>query len=334
MFILLGISILLAALLGFNSVAALITAVLWRVAGRLTSKWQATTRARVIFWLRILPAALGAVFVLILLAPAYLQLEPRSTNETVSLKLGILACASALGIGLAVFRGLAAWRATARLAADWLAHSQPISIPQAGIPAYRIEHRFPVIAIVGVWQPRLFVGEKVFESLTPDEIAAAVEHELGHLATRDNLKRALLRACTDLMLIVPSGQALDIAWTAASESAADEHAARQGRTVALDLASALVKISRMIPAGTGPAMPAGSFFVSDDKSLGVTSRVRRLLELASGEGKLAVAEPFIANPEVWTSLGVLFVLVAIIRSNPQVLSTVHNLMERVVTFLS
>lgn len=334
MFILLGISLLLAALLVFNSLAALFTALLWRVAGGFTSQWQAITRARVIFWLRILPAVLGGAFVLILVAPAYLQLEPRSTNETVSLKLGIIAFASALGIGLAVIRSIGAWRATARLAADWLAHAEPVSVPQAGIPAYRIEHRFPVIAIVGVWQPKLFIGQKVFESLTPDEISAAVEHELGHLATRDNLKRALLRACTDLMLIVPSGKALDVAWTAASESAADEHAARQGGRMALDLASALVKISRIIPAGTGPAMPAGAFLVSDDKSIGVTSRVRRLLELASGERHLEIAEPLIAHPEVWASLGLLFVLVVIIRSNPQILSTVHSLLEYVVTFLS
>lgn len=334
MFILLGISILLAALLGFNSLAALFTAALWRIAGGFTRHWTALTQARVFFWLRVLPTGLGAAFVLILVAPAYLELEPRTTNESVSLKLGIMAFASALGIALAVIRSIAAWRATARLAADWLVHAERISIPQSGIPAFRIDHQFPVIAIVGVWRPRLFVGSKIFESLTPDEISAAIEHEIGHLAARDNLKRAWLRACTDLMLIVPCGKALDIAWTEASEAAADEHAARQGRTVALDLASALVKISRMIPAGAGPAMPAGSFLVRGQETLGVKARVRRLIQIASGESQPNVHEPLIANLAVWSSLAVLFLLAAITRTNPQVLTTVHSLMERVVSFLS
>ena len=334
MFILLGISILLAALLGFNSLASLFTAALWRIAGGSTRHWSASHQARVFFWLRVLPMALGASFVLIVVAPAYLELEPRTTDEIVSLKLGIIAFASALGIGLAVIRSIAAWRATARLAADWLAHAVPITVPRSGIPAFRIDHRFPVIAIVGVWRPRLFIGGQIFDSLTADEISAAVEHEIGHLSARDNLKRALLRACTDLRLVVPCGRALDLAWTEASESAADEHAARQGRTVALDLASALVKISRMIPAGAGPAMPAGSFLVRAEETLGVKARVRRLIQIASGESQPNVHEPLIANLEVWSSLAVLSVLVAITRTNPQVLTTVHSLMERVVSFLS
>jgi Zn-dependent protease with chaperone function len=334
MFILLGISILLAALLGFNSLASLFTAALWRIARGFTSRWTAVTQARVLFWLRVLPTGLGAVWVLVLVAPAYLQLEPRTTTEGVSLKLGIIAFASGLGIALAVARSIAAWRATARLRADWLAHAEPISIPQAGIPAYRIEHQFPVIAIVGVWRPGLFVGGKIFDSLTAAEIAAAVAHETGHLAARDNLKRALLRACRDLMLIVPGGRALDNAWTESSESAADEYAARQGRTVALDLAAALVKISRLIPLGSRPAMPAGAFLVRDAETLGVKARVRRLIQIASGENRPAGPEPLVANLVAWASLGLLVSLVAMTISNPQVLATVHFLIEQVVSFLS
>src|ERR1700687_2708015 len=110
MFILLGISILLAALLGFNSLASLFTAALWRIAGGLTRHWTAVTRARVLFWLGMLPTGLGAACALILFSPAYLELEPRTTTEGVSLKLGIIAIASALGIGLAVIRSIAAWR--------------------------------------------------------------------------------------------------------------------------------------------------------------------------------------------------------------------------------
>jgi Zn-dependent protease with chaperone function len=333
MFILLGISVSLAALLTFNSLASLGTATLWRVAHRCTRPWSAAARARVLYLLRVLPATLGIACVLFLLAPAYLELEPRTTAERVSLKLAIIAFASAVGMTLAIIRAAAAWRATARLSADWLAHGEPISISRVAVPAYRIEHQFPVIAIVGVLRPRLFLGSQVFGSLTPAELSAAVEHEAGHLVAHDNVKRGLLRACRDATLILPCGRALDRAWAEASESAADEHAARKGRTVALDLASALVKVSRMIPAGAKPAMPAGAFLIGEESS-GVKTRVRRLIQLASSEGRTAVYEPLVTKLAVWLCFALVFSVLAIIQSNPNVLAAIHDLIERVVAFLT
>ncbi len=334
MFILLGVSVSLAALLTFNSLASLGTATLWRIAHRFTRHWSAPASARVLYLLRVLPATLGIACVLFLLAPAYLELEPRTTAERVSLKLAIIAFASAMGMALAIIRAVAAWRATARLTADWLAHGEPISVPQVAIPAYRIEHQFPVIAIVGVLRPRLFLGSQIFESLTPAELSAAVEHEAGHLVAHDNLKRGLLRACRDATLILPCGRALDRAWAEASESASDEYAARKGRSVALDLASALVKISRMIPAGAKPAMPAGAFLIGGEESSGVRTRVRRLIQLASSEGGTAVYEPLVNKLAIWICFASVFSILAIIQSNPQVLAAVHSLIERVVALLT
>ena len=334
MFILLGISVSLAALLTCNSVVSLGTATLWRIAHRFTRHWSAAANAKVLYLLRVLPITLGIACVLFLLAPAYLELEPRGTTERVSLKLAIIAFASATVMALAIIRAAAAWRATTRLTADWLAHGEPISVPQVAIPAYRIEHQFPVIAIVGVLRPRLFLGNQIFESLTPAELSAAVEHEAGHLVAHDNLKRGLLRACRDATFIFPCGGELDRAWTEASEAAADEYAARKGRKVALDLASTLVKISRMIPAGAKPAMPAGAFLIGDEESSGVITRVRRLIQLASSEGRTAVYDPLITKVAMWSCFAFVFSILAIIQSNPHVLAAVHNLIEQVVAFLT
>jgi len=88
MFILLGTSLFLTALLGFTSLAAVFTAMLWRSAARVVWFYRPIVQARIFFWLRLLPLLVGAAIVLILVAPAYLVLEPRATNETVSLKLG------------------------------------------------------------------------------------------------------------------------------------------------------------------------------------------------------------------------------------------------------
>jgi hypothetical protein len=197
-----------------------------------------------------------------------------------------------------------------------------------------IEHKFPIIAIVGVLRPKLFIARRVLESLTPDEVVAALAHESGHLATRDNFKRGLLRACRDALLIIPSGRSLDVAWAEASECAADEYAAREGRETALNLASALVKIARMIPGGARPTMPAGAFLLGDKDESGVKGRVRRLVQLASSDNSLQGGNGLLKRILCWASLASLTVLVAIVASAPMVLVTVHSLIERAVLFLA
>ena len=333
MFLLLGISILLASLLTVNSLASLSMAGAWRVVERFTRGWSAGTRARILFLLRIAPAALSMFVVVLFLTPAYLVHEPRATSEKVSVKLAALALVSLVGISLAAFRGLAAWRATQRLTADWKAHAELVWIDGIGTRAYLMEHTFPIIAIVGALRPKLFIARHVLAALTADEIAAALAHESGHLTTRDNLKRGLLRACRDLLLIIPCGRSLDGAWAEASECAADEYAAGQGRETALDLASALVKIARMVPGGARPAMPAGAFLLGDENSTGVKWRVRRLVQLAGSEARPQRQKGLFSSILFWISTASFAVLVTVVACTPLILLTVHALIERAVLFL-
>jgi hypothetical protein len=268
-----------------------------------------------------------------LLVPSYLAYEPRHTNEKVSFKLGILAFLSAVGLGLAIVRSLAAWRATTRLTADWLLHSERITLAGINIETFRIDHAFPVIAIVGVLHPRLFVASHVLEMLTPEEITASVAHENSHLSARDNLKRGLLRACRDALLIIPSGRSLDRAWSEAAEEAADESATRRAHDVALDLASALVKIARNIPNGARPAMPAGVFLVGDEEASGIKIRVRRLMELAAGAHSQTSGQEGFPKLLFWISIVSLLSLLVVVVNAPLVFSNVHVLIEHVVFVL-
>lgn len=332
MFEFLGISLLLAALLTFNSFASALTSGLWRVCRPLTSRWPAHTRARLIFVLRILPGLVAIFCGLFLLAPAYLTFEPRHTNETVSLKLGLLALLSAIGIGFAIFRSIAAWRATARLTADWLHEAEPIQIEGVKITTYRIDHAFPVIAIVGVVRPRLFIANQVLSLLSEEEIAAAIAHENGHLKARDNLKRGLMRASRDALLIVPTGRWLDGEWAEAAEEAADENAAQKGFGVALDLASALVKIARKIPKGARPTMPAGVFLIGDETA-GIKSRVRRLVELAQANRRPNMSRSSFVNSTIWTASIISLIGLACLFNSQTVLGSVHSLIEQAVHLL-
>jgi Zn-dependent protease with chaperone function len=330
MFELLGLSLLLAALLTFNSLASLIMTGVWRVASRFTTDWTAVSRARLLFSFRTLPAIVALLAVALLLVPSYLTFEPRQTTEPVSLKLGLLALLSASGIALSVYRGIATRRATAKLTSDWLQRGLSIEIKGIEIEAWRIAHTFPLIAIIGFLRPRLFIANQVLEILTPEEISAAVAHENGHLAARDNLKRGLLQACRDALFIIPSGRLLDRAWSEASEEAADENAARQGNNVALDLASALVKIARSIPEGARPTMPAGVFLLGEVETGGINSRVSRLIALAATEYRPASGRDIVARLCVWGPVTLLLTTLVIAASNPFLLSKVHTLIEHAV----
>ena len=177
-------------------------------------------------------------------------------TSIVSWKLGALATISAIGVGLAIWRGIRSWLATRSLLKDWLAASTPIELESINVPTFVLQHSFPIIAVVGAFRPRLFIANHVLESLSEEELAAAIAHEYGHLAAGDNFKRSVMRVSRAALLIIPCGRSLDRAWSEASESAADEHAAQQSSLVALNLASALVRIARMIPKGQRQVMPA------------------------------------------------------------------------------
>jgi len=334
MFELLGLSLLLAALLTFNSIASLVIAGVWRVAGKTTDGWTGAARARLLFSLRILPAVIAFLAVSLLLVPSYLAYEPRHTAESVSFKLGLLALVSATGIAVSIYRGIATHRATANLTSDWLRQGKPIKIPGIDIRSYEIQHQFPLIGIVGFLRPRLFIASQVLELLTPEEVAAAVAHENGHLAARDNLKRGLLQACRDILLIIPSGRLLDRSWSEASEEAADENAALMGNGVALDLASALVKIARIIPLGARPTMPAGVFLLGDEETKGVKSRVRRLLTLATSERRTGPHYDVLKSLSIWVPACVLLIAFVVAATNPYLLTKVHYLIEHAVSVLS
>ncbi len=75
--------------------------------------------------------------------------------------------------------------------------------------------------------------------LNTSELRSALRHELAHVRRRDNLKKLLLR-----LVVFPGMAALEVAWLQATEIAADD-AAVSTAGEALDLAAALIKLSRL-----------------------------------------------------------------------------------------
>ena len=332
MYQLLAICLALAAFLTVNAVASLILTGGWRLTGHWTARWSARTRAEILFALRIAPPVLALLAVGLFLLPAYFNYEPYATDEVVGLKLAVLAFVSAFGVLFAAVRCWRAVWATRTLRKEWLAAAREISLPGVAVPTFRLAHSFPVIAVVGTVKPRLFIAERVLDSLSQEELAAAIAHEQGHLKAHDNLKRGLLRACRDA-LILPWGGSLDRSWSETAEAAADECAARTSPQVALNLASALVRIARMVPSGPRAEVPVGAFLVGDE-TRGIKARVRRLIEIASTSSSHRPALFEVTRVAPVVLLAAAFLPAAILASNSHVLLSVHSFMEQVVSFLS
>jgi Zn-dependent protease with chaperone function len=334
LYLLLGTCLALSALLALNAFASALAGLLWRAVAPRVAGRPAAVRARLLFALRVSPPAFAAALVFALLLPAYLLYEPPYTDERVGTKLLLLAAASAAGVLLACWRVARTWLATRRLTRDWMRHAEPFAAEGARVPAYRIRHRFPVIAVIGVLRPRLFVASQIFDALTAGELSAALAHERGHVGARDNLKRAVLQAAQDaLLLLAPLGRALRREWQQESELAADEFAASADPDAALDLASALVKISRLIPAGARPTLPAGAHLLGEVED-GLSRRVRALLRLASSPGDALASRRLRALRPLKVALCLcLCAAVAPLLAHAGILNATHAAIESVVAHL-
>jgi Zn-dependent protease with chaperone function len=335
MYTFLGITLVLALLLTINATATMVAAGFGRICKPLLRRCSARTRAEILFVMRIGPPVIAIVAIAAFMIPSYLTHEPHTTDEYVSWKLGTLAGISAIGVALAISRGIRSWLATRSLLKQWLASSTPIEIDSINVRTFVFAHSFPIIAVVGALRPRLFIADQVLESLSHEELAAAIAHEYGHLAAHDNFKRSVMRISRAALLLIPCGRSLDRAWIDASESAADEHAAQQSSLVALNLASALVRIAKMIPKGQQQIMPASvSAFLANEDTPRVRVRVRRLVELAAADPRSLASSAPLIRLMPWVVLTVFVIISVMIESRPQVLASVHHFIEEVVKFLS
>ena len=320
----LGASLALAAFFATDVVASLVAMIVWRAARGDLDRVGARARAGGLFLLRVFPAAAASILVAGVFAPAFWRFEPRETGEMVGASLLAIAFVSAGLILGGLRRGWQASRATRRVVRGWSEGARPLVLPGVAIPAYAIRAEFPVVSLVGILRPRLFVSERVLQACTAEELAVMVRHECGHLASRDNLKRLVLRLCPNpLPLVSPCGE-LERHWQEACEEAADDYAARASAPSALALANALVRVARMAPARRAATAMLTWLYSGDS----IERRVKRLVASSPrGDSRatwLVTARALAAAPAVLT--------VAVLL-DPTLLHTVHHLIEVVVETL-
>jgi len=225
------------------------------------------------FWLvlRLLPAAASLAFVAVLFVPSYWRYEPRAV-EDLDITLAAIALAAVGVVVVAAMRAWTAWRRASERTRAWLEIARPIQAG-AGVPAYEVPIDAPMMALVGVFRPRLIVTRGVVDALTRDELRAGIAHEIGHLRAWDNLKRLAMRGAPDLLAATRAAALIEARWASAAEHAADRAAGGDGETRCA-LASALVKVARLAPLATPITEPISTLVDGGD----IASRVRRLLD--------------------------------------------------------
>ena len=263
-----GTTLALAWFMLFN---VAVTAAVALVSARLTRRERAASPG---FWLalRLAPAVLSAAFVAVLFLPSYWRYEPREV-EGFDVSLTLLAVVALTIIGTAAARGVLAWRRAERRTEAWMRVARTLSLPDTSMPAFAIDSDAPVMALVGIFRPRLLITRPVLDALTDEELRASVAHELGHSRAWDNLKRLAMCAAPDVLRATSAAYAIEQRWAVDSELVADRGAG-DSRDARCALASALVKVARLTPPAAFMAEPISTLMDGGD----ITARVRRLLD--------------------------------------------------------
>ena len=235
---------------------------------RLSGKRHPVRRvADLLFALRMFPLVAAAVITAAFTVPSFLLLEPRAIDEPlgeVPLVLGF--CGVALAVFGLVNAGLAV-RRSLRTVASWTNDAQPMKTT-ASVPVLRICRAVPAMTAAGIIRPKVLLSGAAESVLTNQELETALNHEIAHVRRLDNLKKLLLR-----FVAFPGMSDLESAWLEATEMAADD-AAVSSPGEALDLAAALIKLSRL-----GPFEPAADLTAALAHSPAevMNARVERLL---------------------------------------------------------
>ena len=268
--------------------------------------------ADLLFTVRMFPLMAAAAITTAFTVPSFLLLEPRATDEPL---IGMPLALGMCGVLLCIFgivNAAVAVRRASRTVSNWTSKAQSIASCEP-VPILRISPAVPAMTTAGIVHPKILLSGTAEAMLTGNELRTALNHELEHVRRRDNLKKLFLRA-----VAFPGMAALDAAWLEATEMASDD-AAVSSASDALDLAAALIKLSRL---GTvNPSADLTAALVHSSASF-MNARVERLI--AWSADRLAPARRF--SP--WYGLAAALATVAVFAvTYSQLLAEVHTATE-------
>ncbi len=270
-----------------------------------------------LFRWRLIPTA-GACAISLVGAIAFARFEPRTGLERTGFLLLWLAAMAVAVLFTAVVKTAAAHVATRRALRGWMTAEASTVLPGVPIPVSVVMSQFPIVAIVGILRPRMIVARSVLDACSPDEWRAIVAHELWHLRRRDNARRAMLAAVPDVLTWLPFSPRAGRQWYEAADHAADGAAARSLPAGRLHLASALLRVARLVPPNHPLAVMPGTALYRGEH---IEARVHRILD--------DPAVPLPARPPASLLISAaLLIGVCLLALHP-----IHELVETAVSYL-
>lgn len=290
MFAVRGIAVSFSIFVILYGALSLTVLLLWRRLWRYGQQHSARRSADLLFIARMLPFAVAAGATLALAVPSFLLLEPRAVNEPMGTVAVVLGCCGVVVVLAGTWKAVTALLRASRTIAQWSSQSHAIgsnSIDSISIESgdsvavLRISSAVPPLTAAGILKPSVWLSGAAEFVLTERELRTALRHEVIHLRHRDNLRKLLLR-----FVAFPGMVELESAWRESTEMAADD-AAVSSASEALDLAAAVIKLSRLTPL-TAPAELTTALVNSPVES--VNARVERLI--AWTESRQVVVQRF------------------------------------------
>lgn len=311
----------LAAYAVLSTIASMAVAAAWRLFD--LRGLPAEVRARRIITWRVFPSAAAAVVTLGLVIPGFVAFEPARSGELAGPALLALAGAGTVILLASVMLAIRTASITLGLERAWLRSATAFDFdPPAGIPAYAIDSPAPIVALVGVFSPKLLAARAVIDACSQQELANIVAHEHGHLRSMDNLKRWLMSCAPDALRWSRIHGEMAAAWGDAAEDAADDAATAGEALARVDLAALLVKVARLGERSTWSIVAVSPFVDAD----GLDRRVRRLL----ARDQSMPASPWV-NLLPLGATGLVAAVLAGLNS-PATLERVHEVVESVISF--
>lgn len=290
---------------------SLLVASVWRRLLPSSTAQKPGRRAHQLFLLRILPLTAAIAVTILFTLPSFLLLEPPSADEPVG-AVPLLLASACIGLFAAgMYRALQAHRRTSQAVTAWL-NGATVMDSQSPVPIFCTGKNTPTLTVAGVCAPRVLVSRRTLDLLSRPELRTALRHEMAHVRRRDNLRKLLF-----CLSVSPAMRELESAWSEAAEMAADDDAVST-MDDALDLAAALIKLSRVSSAQSVPAL-ATALACSSTASL--NARVQRLYAWQDPHPAPTPFRPWTLIAAACTSAACLWV------AYPATLAALHELTE-------
>jgi len=221
------------------------------------SRLAPARRAWAIMGARFAPFGVALLLTFFVALPSWLRHEPPDTGEALSWSLTIAAVMAALPLVTGFRRGLGMFAKTRGHLRAWRRHGRTDGRLRAPFEVVEVGGDDPALCVGGYWKPTIFASSRVIDSLAPEELSAALAHEVSHASARDPLRLLSMGSCPDFLQLLGWDDRWRGTFARACELAADAEATEGDAEVALDLASALIKLSRLRAFGAGGTFGLG-----------------------------------------------------------------------------